>query len=138
MHDLQHQIQVVRRTGTERGREGAPILRRLLAARLPHHNSTQIFNTQPRALPNTESPLPIDALSRMELTRSIDKATDKISNSPAQMNARQPVFGVLPFPALAPPYPIRPWVSVPIQIPRQRMSYIVRHPEMTTDRRDTM
>ena len=76
----------------------------------------------------------------MELTRSIDKATDKISNSPAQMNwhARQPVFGVLPFPALASPYPIRPWVSVPIPIPRQHMSYIVRHPEMTTDRRDTM
>jgi len=87
--------------------------------------STQIFGTQPRALPNTESPhrVPIDALSRMELTRSIDKATNKISNSPAQMNwhVRQPVFGVLPFPSLASPYSIRPWVSVPI--PRQRMSF---------------
>ena len=58
----------------------------------------------------------------MELTRSIDKATNKVSNSLAQMDIRHPSV-VLPFSstAVASPFLARPWESVPIDHRRRRM-----------------
>ena len=72
-------------------------------------------------------------LSRMELSRSIDEATNKVSNSPAQMHASCPV---LPYSntALSSPLPIRRG-GPPIDH-HQRMWFIMQHPAMTPDRLD--
>jgi len=77
---------------------------------------------------------------RMELTRSIDKATNKV---PAQMHAHHPVgrlgdLGDLPYSdTFASPFSALPWQTVPVNH-RRRMLFIMQHPAMAADRLDVM
>ena len=66
----------------------------------------------------------------MELTRRMGNSTNELSNNPAQMHARHPVFGVLPSSSAVPsPFPCE---QAPIDL-RRRVFFIFQHLEMTTD-----
>ena len=77
-----------------------------------------------RASAQSLSPYEPSSMSsrHMELTRSVDKATNKVSNSLAQMDIRHPAV-VLPYSstAVASPFLAHPWESLPIVHRRQRM-----------------
>ena len=95
------------RTGAECGREvrgpGSAVA----------ESSSSLLNTEPSSMSS----------SHMELIRSIDKATNKVSNSPAQMHAHHQVVALRhsSTAAFASPFSTRPWVSVPMEYRRRRM-----------------
>ena len=73
-----------------------------------------LLNTEPSIL--VSSP-------HMELIRSIDKATNKVSNSPAQTHAHHQVVALRhsSTAVFASPFSTRPWVSVLMDHRRRRM-----------------
>ena len=85
---------------------------------LSHCINSQDLNSDTPLTPKSHRRAP----SRMEFTRSIHKATNNVSNSPAQMHAHHPV-GALQHTstAFASPFSTRSWVSVPIDHRRRRM-----------------